>query len=210
MSLQYGILGLLNYSPMDGYDLKKLFGKSVNYIWTASLSQIYRELGALEEKGFVSSTIHQQEDRPDKRIYSITEEGKAAFLEWLRHFPDMLAAPTRDEFMLRILFGAKLSRTELVSQFERFIEERKQADAIMAEDKKVMDGAGNGFMRNLAMALGEEDEMYWRMITRRAVMTNRLQMQWAQDCIRELKDAAAADENQEVNNISIEKEPIGN
>jgi PadR family transcriptional regulator, regulatory protein AphA len=197
MSLQYGILGLLSYAPMNGYNLKKLFGKSINYIWTASLSQIYRELGSLEGKGFVSSTIQQQDDRPDKRIYSITEEGKKAFLEWLRDFPAVLAAPKRDEFMLRVFFGSKLSRAELISQFERFAEEKKIADVAMTEDRKIIDATAKDIKKNFAMMSDEKDGLLWRMITKRAVMTNHLLIQWAEECIKELQNSDIMDENQE-------------
>jgi len=68
---------------MNGYLLKKIFDKSVNYFWAASLSQIYRELGTLVQKGYLTSSIEEQEDRLDKRIFSITGEGKQAFQAWL-------------------------------------------------------------------------------------------------------------------------------
>ena len=110
MSLQYGILGLLNYAPMTGYNLKKLFDESVNNIWEASLSQIYRELGTLEKNGLVTSQIEQQDDRPDKKIYSISEEGKIAFSEWLVNFSDKFISPKRDEFMLRIFLEHNWAR----------------------------------------------------------------------------------------------------
>jgi DNA-binding PadR family transcriptional regulator len=64
---------------------------NINNFWAASLSQIYRELGALEKKGYLTSEIEKQDDRPDKRIYDITEEGKAAFREWITHFPEKLS-----------------------------------------------------------------------------------------------------------------------
>ena len=190
MSLQYGILGLLSYAPMNGYDLKKIFGNSINYIWTASLSQIYRELGALERKGFVSSAIQQQDDRPDKRVYTITEKGREAFLAWLHDFPDVLTAPKRDEFMLRVFFGAKLGNEELISQFERFIEERSKVDVAMVEGRKIVDAAAGEMRKKLGMMPDEKDERLWLMITKRAVMTNRLLMQWAKDCIEELRNTA--------------------
>lgn len=40
MSLSYGLLGLLNYFPMSGYDLKKIFDDSINFFWAAQTSQI--------------------------------------------------------------------------------------------------------------------------------------------------------------------------
>lgn len=102
MSLQFAILGLLEYKSMTGYDLKKIFDESINNFWAASLSQIYRELGTLENKGYLASVIQPQNDRLDKRIYNITEAGKAAFKEWIVNFPQRVSKEARDEFTLRV------------------------------------------------------------------------------------------------------------
>jgi PadR family transcriptional regulator AphA len=180
MNLQYAILGMLTIASMNGYSLKKIFSKSVNYFWPASLSQIYRELGALEKKGLVSSIIEAQEDRPDKRVYSITEAGNQAFLDWLTHFPDELSSVKRDEFSLRIFFGSKLGRVELKKQFERFISDRKKIIQTMAEDKKTI------VETTQAIKKVAEQDMCMRFITRRAQLTNELLIQWAEECIQEL------------------------
>ena len=47
MSLEYAILGFLNYLPLSGYDLKKMFDTSVQHFWPADQSQIYRTLARL-------------------------------------------------------------------------------------------------------------------------------------------------------------------
>ena len=41
MSLKHALLGLLNYRPMTGYDLKQRFDHSISHFWSANLSQIY-------------------------------------------------------------------------------------------------------------------------------------------------------------------------
>ena len=104
MSLRSAILGLLNKEPMNGYAIKTLFDEAINFIWQAELSQIYRELDAMEKEGLVTSSIEQQHDRPNKRVYSITESGRARFMEWLTAVPEQFLGPKRDEFMLQVLF----------------------------------------------------------------------------------------------------------
>ena len=47
MSLEFAILGFLNYHPYSGYDLKKIFDTSVSHFWPADQSQIYRTLSRL-------------------------------------------------------------------------------------------------------------------------------------------------------------------
>ena len=54
--LKHGILGLLNYKEMTGYEIMEIFRDSLNYFWDAKTSQIYRELQGLEQKECVNKT----------------------------------------------------------------------------------------------------------------------------------------------------------
>jgi len=87
MSLDNALLGLLNHRPMTGYDLKKILDHPMGFFWVAQMSQIYRELNKLEEKGLVKSEIESQERRPDRKVYQLTKEGKETFLNWLNKYP---------------------------------------------------------------------------------------------------------------------------
>lgn len=185
MSLKYGILGLLNQTPMTGYNLKKLFDKSINHIWTASLSQIYRELTILEKEGYVSSHIQEQDDRPDKKIYSISDEGRTAFREWLKNFSDTFISPKRDEFMLRLFFGINLGKAEVRKQLERFIDDRKKSIIELNENEKLISQltcAGDNGDKDCK----SEEELYLRFVLKRALMTNQVLIQWAEEYIKEL------------------------
>ena len=184
MSLSYAILGLLTYSPMTGYDLKKIFDKSTIEVWAASLSQIYRELSTLNKKGYVSSTIKKQEDRPDKRIYKITQQGKNVFLSWLNNFPDILSYPKRDEFMLRIFFGSKLERNQLINEFERFIIQKKQHIKTLKELEENLDR----FSDQLQIESKETEELFWHFTIKRGQMTLEVLIEWAEECIKEIEN----------------------
>jgi PadR family transcriptional regulator AphA len=187
MSLQFAILGLLTYTSMTGYNLKTLFDKSINHFWKASLSQIYRELAVLEKKGYVHSQILPQEDRPDKRVYSITEDGKKAFQKWLIDFPESLTAPKRDEFLLRIFFGSKLGKEQLKKQFIRYIEERK---AFMQSNDEMRKQFGRLVAQNIDQKTSfeiEKEACYWRFTVRRAQIINEASIRWAEECIKELE-----------------------
>lgn len=200
MTLRYAILGLLTYAPMNGYYLKKIFDTSINHFWSANLSQIYRELGALEHKGFVRSKVLPQDDRPDKRIYCITDEGKKAFAGWLEEFPETSVTPKRDEFMVRIFFGSKLDKEKLIGQFQKFIDEREKGklyiEALQNESKtysglKNADKKLSEFEKSLKERCDDfsfEKEMpYWSFTLKRAVYTSDASIKWAKECIRELE-----------------------
>jgi DNA-binding PadR family transcriptional regulator len=80
--LKHGILGLLNYGEMTGYEIKEVFACSLNFFWTAQTSQIYRELQTIEKKHWAKSTLIMQEGKPDKKVFKITDEGKEELLHY--------------------------------------------------------------------------------------------------------------------------------
>jgi PadR family transcriptional regulator AphA len=191
MSLRYAILGMLNYTPLTGYNFMTIVDKSFNHFWKASLSQIYRELSVLERKGYVISDIFLQVDRPDKKVYTITEDGKNAFRDWLGDFPEKLSVPSRDEFLIRIFFGSQLGDAELKKQFERYIEERrsiqKKLDEIL-NHKHFNRLVNQNSNQNKTFDLAKESR-YWQFTINRAQIINDANIRWAEECIKELEDS---------------------
>lgn len=184
MSLPHAILGLLKYKSMTGYDLKKTFDLSVSHMWPASLSQIYRELNTLEEGKCVASVIAPQSDRPDKRIYSITDKGKDEFGRWICDFPEMLQKSTRDEFTLRIFFGEAVGREETIKQLKRFLAQKRENLKEVPELLKMV---------NLSAKQWEttgEEPLYWRLVIRKAEMTLQMLIAWAEEAISTLEKEA--------------------
>lgn len=202
MTLQYALLGLLSYQSMTGYELKKLFDESISNFWYASLSQIYRELAALEKKGLLTSAIQQQSDRPDKKIYSITEDGRQVFQNWIRNFPEKLSKEKRDEFTLRIFFGANLSSQELEAEFKRF---RKEKEGQLEEIKALHLLSGK-LTEQLNLFHGEE--RYWKFVLRRAELSLKMLSQWADECLEELERDERANSRGDCNR-GIESEHLG-
>ena len=81
--ITYGVLGLLAFGgAMSGYDLKQAFDCSLAPLWNATHSQIYNELKRMLPLGWVQMERHEQESRPDKKVYQITKAGHAALRAW--------------------------------------------------------------------------------------------------------------------------------
>jgi len=77
------ILGLLTRQPMSGYDIKR-FLKSLSWlIDVPSLGSLYPSLHALLKDGLVTVEVIASQDRPSRKIYSITEAGEKALRAWL-------------------------------------------------------------------------------------------------------------------------------
>lgn len=117
MSLEHAILGFLTYRSMSGYDLKKIFDTSVRHFWPADQSQIYRTLVRLSEKGLVEMEVMEQEDRPDRKVYHITQAGREQLHRWLT--TPLPMEESRSAPMIQVFFAGQLSDDEIIAMFER-------------------------------------------------------------------------------------------
>jgi len=83
VSLRHALLALLTAKPMNGYDLAKVFDRSVAYVWHAPHSQIYPELRRMEADHLVAVESIRRGTKGTKRIYSITETGRGELRRWI-------------------------------------------------------------------------------------------------------------------------------
>lgn len=113
-SLDFILLGLLALRPSTGYDLKKMMDSSIRYISPVALSQIYPTLKQMTAQELVTFRVEERIDKPNLKIYSITQAGQALFRQWLAepYKPD----PYRfDYFTLRFYFSSLLDRPTLLT-----------------------------------------------------------------------------------------------
>lgn len=98
-TLGYAILGLLARESLSGYDVTQRMRGKVGFFWGAGHSQIYPELARLEEGGFVTHSVVEQRERPDKKVFEITQAGLDALREWAAAAPPR--RPPKDELTLK-------------------------------------------------------------------------------------------------------------
>src|SRR5262249_1310792 len=98
-TLDYALLGLLARRALSGYDLVQYMQKSIDAFWHAHHSTVYPEVARLEAEGLVTHTVVEQQDRPDKKVYTLTELGRERLRLWVTS--SLRIPPDRDEFMLR-------------------------------------------------------------------------------------------------------------
>ena len=102
MSLRNALLALLTVEPMTGYDLAKRFGSSVGNVWHAPDSQIYPELRRMLQDGLLESEEVAWGRKGRKIEYTITEQGRMAFGEWMDS--DLQWTRDRDPMHLRAAY----------------------------------------------------------------------------------------------------------
>jgi DNA-binding PadR family transcriptional regulator len=100
VALGDAILVCLTERPMTGYELAKTFDSSIGFFWKADHQQIYRELTRLRERGHVQAREVVQTGKPNKLVYTLTPEGKAA----LRHWAARPSSPPsiKDDMLVRL------------------------------------------------------------------------------------------------------------
>lgn len=98
-TLGYALLGLLARESRSGYDLARALKRPIGFFWHAGHSQIYPELARLEEAGLTTHEKIAQDDRPDKKLYAVTEAGRAVLSVWVT--APLEPPSVRDELMLK-------------------------------------------------------------------------------------------------------------
>jgi DNA-binding PadR family transcriptional regulator len=113
------ILAILNFDEATGYEIRKMSTEGpFSYFAEISYGSIYPTLAKLEADGLVISRHEQDPGKPERKVYSITEAGRAAFCE------AMTLPPAMDKFKSEFLLVA-MSAEFIPTRFvERALDER--------------------------------------------------------------------------------------
>ncbi|MBT3601655.1 MAG: PadR family transcriptional regulator [Candidatus Latescibacteria bacterium] len=165
---------------MAGYDLKKIFDDSINFFWSAQTSQIYRELNALEKKGYVVSEIKPGDKGPDKRIYSITEEGQSGLKAWLLDVPDDIGEDNRNAFLLRVFLSSNVGIDELIFQMQKRLRKYKK-------DLQRLELVKSRLSEYAQMPDKERELPYWKITLSRGFHDVESHIKWAEESLAYLQ-----------------------
>jgi DNA-binding PadR family transcriptional regulator len=137
MNVRTLCLSILYDGEATGYDIRKASVEGdCSYFVEASFGSIYPALAKLEADQLVTSRIEQQDGKPAKKIYAITEAGRAA----LRH---ELCEPLGDDvfrspFLLFARFAhilpTDIVETRLQERLDHILDEKKKLEGIAADE----------------------------------------------------------------------------
>ncbi len=178
--LKHGILGLLNYGNMTGYEIREIFNQSLNFFWQAQSSQIYRELHTLEKSGWITMTTVEQSDKPNKNICAITESGKVELLRWLS--TENIGMEIRQPMLMQVFFLGNRSREENILYFERLAEACEDYLASLSDVENSI-----AFFENEYQL--KDQGLYWKMTADFGRRSLQMYIGWAKHCIEELENA---------------------
>jgi len=182
MSLEFAVLGFLNYHPYTGYDLKKIFDNSVQHFWHADQSQIYRTLARLTEQGKVKMEKIPQEDRPDRKVYTITEAGRLEFLKWLASPPAMEGPHSSP--LVQVFFTGSLSDEAALVKFEGFAGMMR---AILAQYEQIP-AQIIPYQQEIS---SPREHFFWMLTLENGMANMRANLEWAESVIERIKSGMA-------------------
>ena len=115
---KYSVLGVLSVCPGSGYDVRKFMEKSTGYFWQESYGQIYPILKQLADEGLATSHTEKHEGKPERYIYTLTDRGRQALQDWLAESVEQ--SVERNELLLKLFFGAHISRQKNIEHVQVF------------------------------------------------------------------------------------------
>ena len=161
MALGDAILACLTERPMTGYELAKTFDNSIGFFWKADHQQIYRELTKLRDRGHIQGREVVQSGKPNKLVYTLTPEGRAA----LRHWSGRPSTPPqiKDDLLVRLCaldsVDIESLRADLMARLEHHRDRHARYERILNKlfpDGKATSVADTGKLLGLRLGLRHE------------------------------------------------------
>jgi PadR family transcriptional regulator, regulatory protein AphA len=169
----YAVLGLLTFGPMSGYELLKLAEQSIAHFWSPARSHVYTELRRLARLGLATEQLVQQEQRPNKRVYAITEEGRRVLELWLTegpYEPDQV----RSSFTVRMFFGNLVARSSIVAHVEEL---RRNAERTLEE------------LRATETKIKDDESLFFPYLTLKSGLAHcEAEIRWADEALEALRE----------------------
>jgi DNA-binding PadR family transcriptional regulator len=104
------LLGFLHEGPQSGWDLMVTAQERIGGFWSLTRSQVYRELASMAAAGLITTDSTGARDR---RAYRLTEDGRAAFRQWVSQPPG--EEQIRYPLLLTLAFAQHLPPDRLAS-----------------------------------------------------------------------------------------------
>jgi DNA-binding PadR family transcriptional regulator len=145
-------LGILTRGDATGYEIKKLFeDDGYQHFVEASFGSIYPALNRLTEEGYVSVRSEAQEKRPDRKVYSITPQGRSQFIaSLLKPLPE---DRHRSPFVFAMLFADLLPQSRVAGMVDTYISQVEQKLAHLNEHQSASKSDGERFVSGFGRAV---------------------------------------------------------
>jgi DNA-binding PadR family transcriptional regulator len=162
--VQEVLLALLAKEASHGYELRARLQLALGPLAESlNAGHVYVTVNRLEKAGLVSSQRVGQADRPDRKVYELTADGRARVMEWLEDTSWPKPAPA--EFHLKLVAAAA---------------------AGLADPVRLVDAQRHALLAGLAAAqraaLSEEGGAIAGLLLEGVVLRLRADLRWLEAC----------------------------
>ncbi len=168
MSINYTILGLLDCGKMSGYDLKKAIQDLPFFPWSGNNNQIYKILVELLAEDMVTNEVKHQDGSPSKKIYSITEKGHTALMEWVTS-----AEPEMPEFkklfLVQLAWAGSIGLEKLNPILNQYEENIQAQIALHKEQKR---------RKQYFPDRNQQESFIWGMLCENIIFLYQAELEW--------------------------------
>jgi DNA-binding PadR family transcriptional regulator len=163
--------------PRSGYDLKKAFDSTVANIWPANQSQIYRTLARLANAGLIEMHVIEQDGKPNRKVYRITDKGLSELRRWLVR--PLSLPPVRDAFLIQLFWADAITKDEILRLLKAVIRAHKRRRCDYHQ-----------MLNELCMAppVGVWDKVLVPMIVEQGVVVEDAWLAWAERAIEKVRN----------------------
>ena len=142
----------------------------------------------MKEMGWVEMEREEQESRPDRKIYSITEQGHSALRKWQAQPPEVFQL--RDELLLKTLFGAFASPADLAQNLRAGIATHEMRLQAYRHNEHFLPTQGvlqQANKRPNPYAVEGEEDPYFRLVVHFAIEFEKMYIQWLYETLHEIE-----------------------
>jgi DNA-binding PadR family transcriptional regulator len=164
--VQEVLLALLAKGPSHGYELRARLQLALGPLADAmNAGHVYVTLSRLEKAGLVSSERVGQADRPERKVYDLTEPGRERLEDWLAD--TSWPKPVPAEFHLKLVAAAAAGLADPVRLIDT------QRHAVLA-----------GLAAAQRAALAEPDGSVAGLLLEGVVLRLQADLRWLEACAR--------------------------
>jgi PadR family transcriptional regulator AphA len=152
-------LGVLSMGEATGYEIKKLFEEGpFSHFYDAGFGSIYPALNKLLAAGHATCRHEEQDGRPAKKVYAITDAGREVLAVALHEEPAI--DHIRSEALVMMFFGHKLSGDQRARVLEKYRGHYTKVLAGLHELDTSSEGFGRQFVHGFGLAIYETAVRY--------------------------------------------------
>ncbi|MFF5533461.1 PadR family transcriptional regulator [Streptomyces cinerochromogenes] len=186
MALRNAVMAALLEGEASGYDLAKGFDATVANFWMTTPQQLYRELERMEAEGLVSARVVQQERRPNKRLFALTDAGREAVRAYTAEPPGRPSV-IRDELLVKVQC---LDAGDIAAVRAAVAERMEWATAKLARYERIRQRLLDGRSEEAYFAEAERIGPYLTLM--RGMSFERENLHWGDMALRRLDQRMAA------------------